>query len=285
MPNIDIKKDNRRLAVGVFLRTIIIAVMNVLLYLSLMMLVTAVGTHRIGTDVYEVLHGDGTSVTVFYTHIPTTTATNPTTTVTQPPATTSPTEAGETTAEEATTSAAETTETTRDFREVAINSEVSPGFAKVGDAVAQILMLVMLISMPYSMLWAQGDKDANMVQFGHMSENRRRGLKIGFAAAIPSLIPSIGLILCIAELIPGEMLYLYKFLNTSFWPLMNLLTGGAKMANEVGSYSWLTVMVLSIVPFVITLACHIGYTLGYKRISITEKFIYVNPKKKRHRRR
>ena len=255
-----------------------------MLYLSLMLLVTAVGTHRIGTDIYEILHGDGTSVAVFYTYVPVTTATQPETTVTQPSTTTSPTAADETTAEEAAVSSTEVTETTRNFKEVAVNSEVSPGFAKMGDIVAQILMLVLFIAMPYSMLWARGDKDANLVQFGHMSENRFRGLKIGIAAAIPSLIPSIGLILCIVKLIPGEMLYLYKFLNVSFWPLMNLLTGGAKMSSDVDAYSWLAVVVLSIMPFVMALVCHIGYKLGYKHISIMEKFIYVNPKKKRRRR-
>ena len=47
---------------------------------------------------------------------------------------------------------------------------------------------------------------------------------------------------------------------------------------------WSTVAMLMTVVFVPLLA-HVGYWLGYKEISLVERFIYVNPNKKKRRRR
>jgi hypothetical protein len=149
--------------------------------------------------------------------------------------------------------------------------------------ISQTFMLILLVAMVYSKLWERGDKDNNRVNFNRMPEDKLRGLKVGLMAAIPSFAFYLLLVVSKLGLITDKYFALYRFLNISFMPIINRLAGaGVSSSRDV---SWVSFLVILLTLSVVPLAAHLAYILGYKQISISEKIIYVNPEKRRKRRK
>ena len=276
MAVIDVKKDTKKLIIKVFTQSILAAVLNLVIFMSIIMMITAISTKTLGKYVYEVIEEGGTTATSLITYIP---------------AETSTTEAAEDTAASSSetsgtladdTSAAQTSDTRR-IVEIPDTTPLS-GFASAAmNIIALFFTLTLFLALPYSALWTQGDKDANHVQFGHMERDNLRGLKIGAIASLPSLISFALLVMCKLSILGNGALVIYKFANTTFWPLLNLLASDMALSNNIENVSYLTVAIMLLVQVLPALICHISYTLGYKHISISEKLIYKNPNKKRRR--
>lgn len=298
---------NLKMAVNVFFRTVFSAVLAIILYMSLMMIITGFATKNIGERIVEYDETAGTTriVSQFYYSETTTTASAGTTvssaasasagSQTGPAGTTSqPTGAGTTSAEttasggtgaagaEKTTATTVETLPSNQRREV-IRSEIPAGTQLIFDIVAQVLMLILLLALPYSKLWLQGDKDSNAVHFGHMTEDKLRGLKVGLMAAIPSFIVYFILFLSKLGLVFPKFIYTYRLLNLSFLPLVNRVIG-TNIA-VTADISWLSMLALLLTVAAVPFICWLSYLLGYKHISVSEKLIYVDPQKKKKRRR
>ena len=177
----------------------------------------------------------------------------------------------------------ETTTTTEQLYKETLRSEMSPGARVAQDVICSILTLLLLAAFPYSVMWTQGDKDNNSVHFGHMAEDKLRGLKVGALAAIPSAAAYILLILSkLGVLLPNYYAF-YRFMNVPFMPILDRLTGGTALMTAEISWGAIAAMLMTVV--FVPLLAHVGYWLGYKEISLVERFIYVNPNKKKRRRR
>ncbi len=145
----------------------------------------------------------------------------------------------------------------------------------LGLVLIQFCNLFIYIPLLYSPMWLEGDKNNNMVQFGRMEEDLKRGFKIGAIAAIPSALVSILLLLSKAGLF-YDFLVIYKIIAAQILPGLNLFTGTTSYITDL---SWAAIIVLSLLPVFIPVFCGVGYVLGYKRIAIMQKIVYKDSKK------
>lgn len=151
----------------------------------------------------------------------------------------------------------------------------------LGRVLGQLFCLVIFCTLPYQHLWHEGDSDCNKVNFGHLEEDLHRGLKVGLIASIPSFLLAFVPILAKAGIISEAFLLLYRFLTPAFFPLYQALFPATLTLAEV---SWGAVIGSSLTFLILPGLCWGGYLLGYYRVSISERFIYVNPNKKKRKR-
>lgn len=265
---VDIRKGNIKLAVSIWLRTILAAVMSFFVVTSITMLSSAVFTRDIGYRLYRVdSEGNRTLVEEHYYEDES-----------EEPSSDAPVSEGGTPV-----TGEETTTTTEQLYRETLRSEMSGGARVVQDVICSILTLLLLAAFPYSVMWTQGDKDNNSVHFGHMAEDKLRGLKVGALATIPSAITYILLIFSkLGVMLPNYYVF-YRLMNVPFMPIFDRLTGGTAMMTAEIPWGAIVAMLMTVV--FVPLLAHVGYWLGYKEISLVERFIYVNPNKKKRRRR
>ncbi len=248
----DVQKENFKLALGVFWRTAVAAFLCLFLYMSVTVLVTGMTTQTIGYRVVEKTEDSSAVIVKEINSVP---------------------------------SDEELKKMQEDLEEnqvlQPISSEIPTGAAVAMDVVSQTLMLLLFIAFPYAVLWSKGDRDKNTVNFGHMEEDKLRGLKVGLMATLPAAVAYLALLVCKLLNTGGWYYAIYRFLNLPFMPIFNRVTTGMK---TIGELSWVAMLVFFLFLAVLPLICHFSYVLGYKQISLSEKFIYVNSKKKKHRR-
>lgn len=296
----DVWKENWKLALNVFLRTVLVAVLCFFVYMSLSTIVQGVSTHRVGYEIWERdensnwsmleqhLDETGTASTAGSTAGATTSSGMPVTSssgVTAEKGSSSA--AGNTSAEtgskdKSSVTAEETLPTNQQKR--FIYSEVPKGASLALDIISEIFMLLLLASFPYTVLWPQGDRDKNKVQFGHMAEDKLRGLKVGLIAGIPSYIGYILLIFSHMKIFTPTYYGIFRLMNMPFMPLLDRMAGGVQV-RSAADISLPGLLGMAVTILLVPLICHLAYTLGYKQISLIEKFVYVNPNKKKKRRR
>ena len=272
---IDVKKENRKLALSVYLRTILAAVLCILVYLSLSVIFTGMSTKTIGYTLYEL--DDSSNWVEKETHLYA--DESGTSSVSEAASTVSAASDTESDAESDSTEA--TSAVTE--KQVPIQSEMPKSVSITLDILSEIFMLLLFIAFPYSILWSKGDRDKNSVNFGHMDEDKLRGLKVGLMAGIPAYIGYLGLLISkIGGVFPSYVV-VYRFMNVPFMPIILNMMG--KNVFITSNVSWFAIVGMLLLLAVLPLICHVAYMLGYKQISLTEKFIYVNPNKKKKRRR
>ncbi len=144
-----------------------------------------------------------------------------------------------------------------------------------------LLVLPLYTALLYSPVWTEGDRNRNMVQFGHLEKDIYRGVKIGAFLIIPYAIEDVFLTLSWAKVIPN-IFPIYKLLNAHIWPILewvNPLGDGIVNASDMSLIGLIICWLLALYPMLVTT---VAYILGYKGISISEKLIYKNkPHKKR----
>ena len=91
----------------------------------------------------------------------------------------------------------------------------------------QLLTATILVLLVYTAVWSVGDKDANLVAFGHREHDLLRGLKIGALATVPAAVAYIVYVtLCMFAPTKAEAYTsLYCWLNAPFMPLVNAANG------------------------------------------------------------
>lgn len=156
-----------------------------------------------------------------------------------------------------------------------VTSSIRSGLSKSGNAVfltvSQIFCLLLTIAFIYPNLWQSGTRDSNLVKFKHKQEDKLKGFKIGLIAAIPFFLFWAFLLAARLGLSPNFPPALYKFLNASFYSVIQLAVGGAVKAGELAVWR---ILILLLPVAALPLIGWISYLLGYKNISIGEKLVY-----------
>lgn len=273
----DVRKQNIKMAANIFLWTVFAALLNFIIYMSFTMIFTGLSTRNIGERIFEIdENGSRIVITEIYNDETTTKNTEQTTAAGTGTQTTA---AGKTT----TTGTASTTTTIPGRYKEIIRSDFPSGASLALDIISQTFLLVLFIAMAYSKLWTMGDKDSNLVQYKHLDEDKLRGLKIGLMAALPSFILYFILILSKLKVIAAKYFFFYRLLNVTFMPIVTRMAG--KSVTSSVDVSWPALFGMLLTLAVLPLTCYIAYLLGYKNISLGEKFVYVDQNKRRKNRR
>ncbi|MGI5893598.1 MAG: hypothetical protein ACOX6P_03290 [Candidatus Merdivicinus sp.] len=176
-----------------------------------------------------------------------------------------------------------------------------------GKLVVEILCLAVTLPIIYGYMWSQGDRDANFVQFGRMKKDTWKGLRAGFLGTIPCFLTLIPLALSMTRIIPFDFMPIYRLLNAPLWGFINMMhpNGGAIPHEAVPAQEatdtmpaidaipatdglgWGIFVVLCLLPLIYVVFAAVGYYLGTKRFSITNKLIYKDDPNKiaEHRKR
>lgn len=247
-----------KMALGVFLRTILVSLLCLMVYFGIWVILETVSTHEIGYRVYELDENNNPVVVEeVYTEdgdtAPTTSATAPT---------------------------GSTDETTRYQQIEKIRSEMPAGVVALREILCQIIMLLLLIAFPYSMLWLQGDRDRNRVHFGRMDPDPWRGVRVGLMAAIPYMVVYVLLIASKLSLFMDGFIHLARFIMTPFLPLYNLVADPQAIV-ATADVPWWGIAVLLIPVAALPVICGGAYHLGYKQYSIREHLTYAKQDKKK----
>lgn len=150
---------------------------------------------------------------------------------------------------------------------------------KTGNAVflttVQIFSLMILISFLYSFIWNVGIKDNNLVKFGHKSEDKLRGVKIGLIASIPYCV--FVLVLFVLRFITSTnvSIALIEFINAHFYSFTRLLLGQQAFLDV----SFIRMLGLLLLGCIVPIITGVSYLIGYKDISLSEKLLYKKRKK------
>ena len=151
---------------------------------------------------------------------------------------------------------------------------------KLGDTVvlivAQGFALGILITFVYPTMWDLGGADINMVKIGQKAEDKLKGLKIGVLGTIPSALVFFVIAFTKNGISANVSTALYKFLNASFYPILEFVFGESKKFADLAVWK---LIIMFLLLCVVPLTAHIGYTLGYKGFSIGEKLTYKKLKK------
>ena len=152
-----------------------------------------------------------------------------------------------------------------------IRSEVSATGNTVFLVVAELFCLLLTVSFVYPKFWQMGTKDSNLVHFKHKNEDKLKGLKCGLLAIIPGLI----LLVVLNFVVPDTPVALYKFLSCGVYSFIDLIVGSAKTFKDVNILQFSG---LALLKAIIPVTAYVAYLLGYKNISLGEKFIYKKNK-------
>lgn len=270
----DVRRENIKLALGVFGKTVLVTIMSIFIYISLTSIMVGLTTKTIGYRLID-YDAEGNEI-ILEEHLLADEESSVGESVDEASSQLEES-SGETSGDGETT-----TTTSSTARRVYFRNDMPQWAAVTQDVLCQIITLILLIVFPYTTLWSKGDRDKNNVNFGHMPEDKLRGLKVGLMASIPSLLAYIGLI--VSKFAAVEWYWvIYKYVNMAFFPMLTVFGGGAALTSELS----IGALALTFLPMlVVPLVCYGGYMLGYKQISVSEKFIYVNgkKKKKKHRR-
>ncbi|MEE0809009.1 MAG: hypothetical protein U0L84_06610 [Acutalibacteraceae bacterium] len=157
-----------------------------------------------------------------------------------------------------------------------IRSELSGKGQAVYLAVTQIFCILILAAFVYSPVYELGFKESNLVRFKHAEQDLLRGLKIGIIADGFFILTYIGLI--IAKFAAPDMpISIYKLVNSYAYSIIEVIGGNAK----VGELSLIKVALLALPLLIVPAIATVGYILGYKGISISEKLIYKKTKEEK----
>lgn len=259
----DVGKTTLQAALSVYGKTILCAVMSIFVYIS----VTAIFSGMapvVGERVYPLdkdgnyvldENGDPVYEEIYYEDEEATTPTQ-----------------SEGSASQAGNAETATGTTERKEMVVSIRGVLSTGMKWTMNILIQLLTGTLLVLLVYAELWSAGDKDANLVAFGHREHDAFRGLKIGALATLPAAVAYVAyVVVCVALPDKAEAYTsLYCWLNAPFMPIVNAVNTVESAALE----KVLMALPLLAVP---AISC-IAYVLGYRQISLAEKFMYKKKK-------
>ena len=143
-------------------------------------------------------------------------------------------------------------------------------------AVAGSICIIMMIAILYSEMWKFGDKDKTAVKYKGQKEQTNKGFIIGAIASIPAVVLLIVFTILKSGFAKTFPLLIYGLLNTYLFDFIYIIANGV---TEFGGFIWWQILLILLILTIVPIICGISYTLGYKSISIGEKFVYKNNKK------
>ncbi len=137
---------------------------------------------------------------------------------------------------------------------------------KVYSIGTQSIVIIILFAFIYTQLWKLGNKDHQNVKLGKIREDKLRGLKIGLLASAPQFISFLCLIF-----VPKFKTAIYMIVNYHYFMINDSIIGKVKLASGLG----ITDYIYLFLPFLIVpILTALSYIVGYKDISLSEKFVY-----------
>lgn len=138
---------------------------------------------------------------------------------------------------------------------------------------------VTLLFLNYNRIWTLGTNDNNKVKFGRVKEDKLKGLKIGLISSIPSFLLFVLAVLSRFGFLPQVLFSIYKLANFHLFSINNIIFGTEATIALSQIPVWK--FAVAFLPLLILPAiCTVAYVLGYKDISLKEKFIYKDKKGK-----
>ncbi len=236
------ENSNAKIALSSAIRYIITALLTFFIYLSVTVVMVGLFTNNIGYTVYSVKDGKTTELYRYYY------------------------------SEGEDTKYAEYEKQGLELQKVETREALSGTPKKICDGVTQILGLVILAGFINGSLSKLGDADRNLVLTGNKAEDKLRGLKIGLIANAPIYLSYLIFLIAKTGVISGSWYAVFRFLNFPQFMLINALYG--QTTSTAADISWQKVALGVLTFVVIPLLSYVCYTLGYKRIKISEKIIY-----------
>lgn len=228
-----------------FLKTVVVNIMCFFIVISFSVLTTAAFTKNIGYKAYGTM-SDSSEQTELYTYYY---------------------EDGDDTQKSAYEEEGYTVST------VNIRSEISRSGKTCFLIISEVFCFLLFCGIIYPRIWQNGTNDSNLVRFKHKNEDKFKGFKIGAVAAVPNYLLLIFLVIAKLGAFPNFPMALYKFLNSSVYSFIEIISGRAITVSELAVWR---LALLFILPLLIPVIAGISYILGYKNISVGEKLIYKN---------
>ncbi|MCI9413718.1 MAG: hypothetical protein HFJ79_00880 [Clostridiales bacterium] len=269
--SVNISRENIQQAFKVFCMTILAALISFFIFMSISFIASGVSTQTIGYQIVQIEEDGSSTLITEHLYAADDTTIPSETKNTGEEGAVSATGEGETA-----TASSETTLPSNQVKQY-IRSEMSPAVSAFVDVLSSVLMILLLIAMPYSVLWKQGDRDSNAVHFGRMEEDRLRGLKVGLLAGLPSFAAYLLLLVSKLGLLLPNFLVYYRLGNVPFLPLINrMVPASTAITAEV---PWTVMLVILLTLAVVPLTAVIAYRWGYRHFSLSEVLTYKKKKK------
>lgn len=135
----------------------------------------------------------------------------------------------------------------------------------------QGLSLIMIIAFAGHSVYNHGFKDSNLVRIGSKKKDMLKGLKIGLVGNIPFFILFFVMVAMAFGLAPKFPVLWYAFFNSHYYAIIVGVVGDVKEVSQLGVAHYI---ILFLLQFVIPAVTAVGYMLGFKGISLSEKIIY-----------
>jgi hypothetical protein len=134
---------------------------------------------------------------------------------------------------------------------------LSPSAAQT---VGSVVSIILFTAMMYTEIWRLGQQDHNLMNFGHLKDDKYRGVKGALISQIPGLILAIlAIVSRMTGALPEIFVAIFKMFYASFVDLIWL----SEQATPL-------LFILFVIPT--TLIVHVAYLLGYKGYRISDNF-------------
>lgn len=143
-------------------------------------------------------------------------------------------------------------------------------------SIAGSICLIMMIAILHSEMWKFGDKDKTAVKYKGQKELMHKGFIVGGIASIPAVVLLFVFTILKSGFAKTFPLLVYGLLNTYLFDFIYIVANGA---TAFGDFVWWQILIIFLMFTMVPIICGISYILGYKSISIGEKFVYKNNKK------
>ncbi|MBO5358371.1 MAG: hypothetical protein J6A78_03525 [Clostridia bacterium] len=158
-----------------------------------------------------------------------------------------------------------------------IRSDVEKGPEIALSVLSQIFCLAILMSFIYNDVWRAGNKDFEATRIHGKKFSMLKGLYIGLIANIPSFV-LLTLMYILRNGATAKLpVALYTYLNSYAFEIIFRTTNGIMYWADV---QWWQALVYYAVLIIVPIICLVSYIIGFKDISIAEKLVYKNSKKK-----
>ncbi len=141
---------------------------------------------------------------------------------------------------------------------------------------SQITSIFMFIAFIYTPIWNQADKDRTIYERLNKEPDKKRSIKISAMVSAPYFIWSIIIILIKLGVIPQYLKYVEIF-NAQF----NLFYALLFKSYHTSQIGWTSIILSSLLPFIIVLTVIFAYHLGFKGITLKEFIIYKKSKEEK----
>lgn len=136
--------------------------------------------------------------------------------------------------------------------------------------IMEVIVLAILIGFVASPMNIRGSKDRGYYERNNLKPDKLYGLKAGLISAIPFYLLTVLTVLMHFGVLP-DWFFGYRVINAFFWPFISLIVPSNA---GVIDFDWYYFLIFFLLNSIVPLTCHISYTLGLKRISVSDRFVY-----------